>query len=368
MIGREGNDIYIVDDAGDRIDRGGRRRQRHRLHLGQLHARRGSEVESLSTVVQGATDAINLTGNELANTLIGNDGANQLDGGGGARRDGRPRPATTSISSTMPATRCSRMRAAATTSSTARSISRSTNDQEIEGLSTITWEATNAINLTGNAARQLPDRQCRREQARRQGRQRRAARRGAARTRSPSPPRSAPAMSTRSSTSPRPTTRSSSSSAVFAGLGAGALDPNALRHRHGGAGCRRPDRLQQATGQLYFDADGNGAGAAVLFADARTGARHQRERLHRDLMRKAIALRRGRRPSWLRFRRASGRCARRGPPSAPRPRRRAGSARVRSAGGWRRRAAARLGGALQVEIVVGRHLVILTSCGIESRA
>ena len=44
----------------------------------------GQSVEMLSTASHGATTAINLTGNNLANTLIGNAGANMLDGGGGA--------------------------------------------------------------------------------------------------------------------------------------------------------------------------------------------------------------------------------------------------------------------------------------------
>jgi Ca2+-binding RTX toxin-like protein len=43
----------------------------------------GVSVETLSTYAHGATDAINLYGNELANTLYGNAGANILNGGAG---------------------------------------------------------------------------------------------------------------------------------------------------------------------------------------------------------------------------------------------------------------------------------------------
>ena len=46
-------------------------------------------------------------------------------------------------------------------------------DQEIEGLLTITWELTEAIDLTGNGLGQLPDRQCRPEPDRRRRRRRR---------------------------------------------------------------------------------------------------------------------------------------------------------------------------------------------------
>ena len=106
------------------------------------------------------------------------------------------------------------------------------------------------------------------------------------------------------------------------------------------------DRIiyDQATGQLFFDADGNGAGAQIQFARLDGAPAIAGERLHRDLNGKEDACRskllrfgQTRRPSSLRSRRASGRSARRGRPSAPRPRRRAGSGRGHSEGGWRRR-------------------------------
>ena len=54
--------------------------------------------------------------------------------------------------------------------------------------------------------------------------------------------------------------------AVFAGLATGALNPNAFVT--GTAALDADDRIlyDAATGKLYFDADGNGAGAAVQFA------------------------------------------------------------------------------------------------------
>ena len=72
--------------------------------------------------------------------------------------------------------------------------------------------------------------------------------------------------------------------AVFAGVGTpGSFNANAFVVGTGGAGCRRPHHLQCTTGQLYYDADGNGAGAAVLFAKVAGSPVLSASRLHGDL-------------------------------------------------------------------------------------
>jgi serralysin len=84
MAGRLGDDFYFVDHGGDvateLVGEGTDRVFASVTYT--LNA--GSHIETLSTTNNAGTGAINLTGNELTNTLIGNAGANTLDGGAGA--------------------------------------------------------------------------------------------------------------------------------------------------------------------------------------------------------------------------------------------------------------------------------------------
>jgi serralysin len=61
------------------------------------------------------------------------------------------------------------------------------------------------------------------------------------------------------------------SNAIFTGLAAGALDAGAFHI--GAAAADADDRIiyNSATGALYFDVDGDGAGAAVQFASLSAG-------------------------------------------------------------------------------------------------
>ena len=109
----------------------------------------GTSVEALSTITWEATTAINLTGNEIANALYGNAGANMLDGGGGddvmhgfggddyyvVDSAGDQAIEVAGQGYDVVFARTSYTLAAGTS---------------VEALSTITWEATGAINLTGN--------------------------------------------------------------------------------------------------------------------------------------------------------------------------------------------------------------------------
>ena len=84
LAGRLGNDMYFIDNAGDRVvETAGQGADR--VFAGTSYTlAAGVEVEMLTTTDNAGTAALNLTGNELANTIFGNAGANILDGKGGA--------------------------------------------------------------------------------------------------------------------------------------------------------------------------------------------------------------------------------------------------------------------------------------------
>jgi len=79
MWGGQGNDIYVVDDPGDRANEAGG--QGTDSVLSSVSFTLPANVERLTLTGAGA---INATGNELANALTGNPAANVLDGGPGA--------------------------------------------------------------------------------------------------------------------------------------------------------------------------------------------------------------------------------------------------------------------------------------------
>ena len=186
LVGLGGNDTYYVDVAPAT----GRSRQRGGgndavYSVGELHAGRGpGDRVPVDRQLLAATHAINLTGNELANTIFGNDGANILDGKGG-------------------------------------------NDSLVGLGGADTFAFTTALGA-GNVDLVFGF--------------------------EPAPTRS------------RSTTRSSPR---IGGLG--ALNANAFVA--GAAAHDADDRIiyNSATGQLFYDADGNGAGAAVQFATLSPG-------------------------------------------------------------------------------------------------
>ncbi len=85
LIGGTGNDFYFVDDRRDFIVEGTGEGSLDRVFASVSYTlTHGAQVEIMSTSFHAGTAAINLTGNELANTIYGNDGDNILDGAAGA--------------------------------------------------------------------------------------------------------------------------------------------------------------------------------------------------------------------------------------------------------------------------------------------
>ncbi len=84
MYGYGGDDWFQVDNAGDVvIELAGWGTDRIFASTSYVMGA-GVHVEVMSTTNNAGTDAINLTGNELVNSIVGNAGNNTLNGGVGA--------------------------------------------------------------------------------------------------------------------------------------------------------------------------------------------------------------------------------------------------------------------------------------------
>jgi len=266
LTGGGGSDVYIVDSAGDQVIEAIGGGANDSIYTSASYALNdGSEVETLSTLDWNGTAAIDLTGNGLANYMIGNAGANVLDGGGGADilvglggsdvyilddagdyvaeaiGGGANDSIYTKVSYTLVA------------------------DSEVETLSAFDWTSTAALDLIGNgignylignAGANLLDGKGGGDILVGQG--------GADTFAFTTAPGGGNVDAIGDFLSG--TDVIALDDAVFAGLSAGDLPAGAFVI--GTAAGDADDRIiyDQTTGALYYDADGNGAGAAVQFA------------------------------------------------------------------------------------------------------
>jgi len=83
MVGLGGDDRYYIDLATDRVIEAAGDGYDRVLSAVTWTLQAGSHVDKLTTIDNLSTTAINLTGNNLSQYLFGNAGANILDGGGG---------------------------------------------------------------------------------------------------------------------------------------------------------------------------------------------------------------------------------------------------------------------------------------------
>jgi Ca2+-binding RTX toxin-like protein len=269
LFGYGGNDTFFTDVASTYVNEavgGGN----DALYTSVSYVMNGAEVEFLSTNNTAGTAAINLTGNGWAQTLLGNNGANVLHGGGGADTLiglGGNDTYYTDVAATQAIEA-----AGGGTDALYTSVSYVlTAASEVEFLSTNNTAGTVAINLTGNElAQTLLGNAGANTLNGGAGNDALYGFGGAdifAFTTAPG----AGNVDTIADFAAG-TDRIALDDAVFAAIGGlGALNGNAFFA--GAAAHDADDRIvyNSATGQLFYDADGTGAGAAILFATLQAG-------------------------------------------------------------------------------------------------
>ena len=150
LFGGLGNDTYIVEDALDALVEAVGQGIDAAYTSVSFTLAEASEVENLSTLDWGSTAALNLTGNSLVNYIIGNAGANVIDGKGGA--DILVGKGGDDIYIVDNSAEIVYENAGEGADSIYTSASFVLNDAlEVENVSTLDWNATTAIHLTGNS-------------------------------------------------------------------------------------------------------------------------------------------------------------------------------------------------------------------------
>jgi Ca2+-binding RTX toxin-like protein len=260
-----GNDIYVVDNAGDKINEAIGAGSDAVYALVDYTLSTGASVEMLSAIDWTQTTPLNLTGNELANPVYGNAGANLLNGAGGADTltgfSGDDLYVVDNAGDTI-------VESANSGYDTVYALISYTlgAGASVETLTSIDFAGTGALNLTGNelannifanAGVNVIDGKGGNDVLRGLG--------GA----------DTFAFSTTLGSSnvdnivdfTAASDKVALDDAIFTAIGPlGALNANAFFA--GSAAHDADDRIiyNSATGQLFYDADGNGTGAAVLFA------------------------------------------------------------------------------------------------------
>jgi Ca2+-binding RTX toxin-like protein len=85
MAGRDGNDIYRINNSGDIVVEGASQGNADRISTSVDYVlKAGVFVEIMTTSNSKATSGIDLTGNEIAQSITGNAGDNRLEGKGGS--------------------------------------------------------------------------------------------------------------------------------------------------------------------------------------------------------------------------------------------------------------------------------------------
>jgi Ca2+-binding RTX toxin-like protein len=282
MSGGLGNDTFYVDDAGDvAFEAAGQGIDRIAASVSYALSN-GSEIELLEAVNLTATDAFDLTGSDSANTISGNYGANILrgEGGndvlrghagddflvggagadtmvGGAGNDTHYVDNAGDVVSELAGEGIDRVAASASFALS--------NNSEVESLEAVTRAATDAMDLAGSDTANAILGNDGVNALDGKGGNDVLWGFGGADTFAFTTALAAGNVD-RIADFVSGTDRIALDDAVFAGLAPGALAAGAFVT--GTQAGDADDRIvyNSATGELFFDADGNGAGAAILFA------------------------------------------------------------------------------------------------------
>jgi Ca2+-binding RTX toxin-like protein len=265
MSGQAGNDVYGVDNANDQVIEAAGEGSDVVYSLVDYSLSPGSSVERLSSIDWTFTTPLSLTGNELANLVEGNAGANLLNGGGGADRmlgfGGNDIYVVDNGGDQV-------IETAGQGSDVVYALADYTliAGSNVERLSSIDWSSTNALNLTGNELANLVEGNAGANVLDGKGGNDTLIGFGGADQFNFTSALDASNVDTISDFV-HGTDKIGLDDAVFTAIGGlGALGAGAFVN--GSTALDADDRIlyNQGTGQLFYDADGNGAGAAVQFA------------------------------------------------------------------------------------------------------
>ncbi|HVQ08001.1 MAG TPA: Ig-like domain-containing protein [Allosphingosinicella sp.] len=272
LHGLAGDDIYVVLNGADKVFEAAGHGNDLVYASVSYALLADQEVETLSTSFHAGTGAIHLTGNNLSNTLIGNYGFNILTGlGGGDRMIGLKGNDTYNVYDSrdvvVEAVGDGYDQVEVYTSYTLGA------GQEIESLRIADFGGSNAINLTGNEFGQFIGGNSGRNVL--DGGLGNDVLNGGAR-----------GDVFAFSTAPGPDNIDQIdffeisedeillSSAIFTGIGTGRVALSQIAYGPAATTAEHRIVLDPATGALSYDADGNGAGAAVQFARLTPGERN----------------------------------------------------------------------------------------------
>ncbi len=270
LTGLGGNDTYrIANTASLIVESAGQGTADRVMASVSFTLAADDDIEVMTTNGSTGTAAINLTGNALAQAITGNAGANVLSDGGGAGADTMTglggndtyiiRNAGTVIIEGVGQGTADRVAAGVSFTLAA--------DDDIEVLRTSSMTATTAINLTGNGISQTVEGNDGANRLNGGGGNDVLTGRGGADTFVFTSALGAGNIDEITDFSVVADTIELES-AIFTGLANGTLTAAAFRLNATGLAEDATDRIMydSATGNLYFDADGNGAGARVQFA------------------------------------------------------------------------------------------------------